>query len=195
VKWAKLDDAGNAAAFSRLPFRTIGQDRNKADTSIHYAVDADTALKDYYYQNPGADAALREAAQAKADAAMTDTDNLARYHNTNLYELTFSNVGGMVMPIIIEWTYKDGSKEVERVPVTIWRLNEKQVSKVFMKNKEVTAIRLDPFRETADTDENNGQWPLKEMPSRFQLFKSRAEGMRGQSSGGNAMQQAARQSN
>jgi hypothetical protein len=84
--------------------------------------------------------------------------------------------------------YKDGSKEVQRVPITVWRLNEKQVSKVFIKDKEVTAIRLDPYKETADINEDNQNWPQMPMPSKFQLFKAQSSGSRGQSTGGNAMQ-------
>ncbi|MEY3433602.1 MAG: hypothetical protein RL131_1538, partial [Bacteroidota bacterium] len=101
------------------------------------------------------------------------------------------------MPIIVEWTFKDGSKEVDRIPVTIWRLNEQKVSKLFVKDKEVSAIRLDPMRETADINEANGMWPVKEMPSRFQLFKG-SSGITGlgapsRSGGGNnAMQKAAK---
>jgi hypothetical protein len=64
------------------------------------------------------------------------------------------------------------------------------MSKVFMKSKEVVAIRLDPNKETADINEANGMWPVKELPTRFQLFKAGQQGGRGQSAGGNAMQKA-----
>lgn len=100
------------------------------------------------------------------------------------YELSFSNRGGLVMPIIIEWTFKDGTTEIQRIPVQIWRKNEQAVTKAFIKDKEVQAIRLDPMRETADINENNNIWPLRQMPSRFELFKSKATVR----SGGNAMQ-------
>ena len=56
-----------------------------------------------------------------------------KYANKNMYELTFSNKGGLVMPIIIEWTYKDGTKEIERIPAQVWRLNENKVVKTFIK--------------------------------------------------------------
>ena len=79
------------------------------------------------------------------------------------------------MPIIIEWTYKDGSKEVNRIPVYIWRKNENKVTKYFLKNKEVASIKLDPMRETADINEKNNTWPSFETPSRFQLFKSKTD--------------------
>src|SRR5205807_1369415 len=49
--------------------------------------------------------------------------------NKYFYELSFSNKGGLVMPIIIEWTFKDGTKEIDRIPAQIWRLNENKVKK------------------------------------------------------------------
>jgi hypothetical protein len=91
----------------------------------------------------------------------------------NLYELSFINRGGLVMPVIVEFTFKDGSKEVDRIPAQIWRKNEERIKKVFVKDKEVASIRLDPGRETADIDEENGLWPVKEMPSKFTLFRGR----------------------
>jgi hypothetical protein len=97
----------------------------------------------------------------KYDSLMTKEEKLEKYGNKNYYELQFSNKGGLVMPIIIEWTFADGTKEVERVPVEIWRKNEDKVTKVFVKNKEVTAIILDPYKETADIDEANNSFPVR----------------------------------
>ena len=95
------------------------------------------------------------------------------------------------MPIIIEWTYKDGSKEVDRIPAQVWRLNENNVTKSFMKDKEVTGIKLDPMRETADIDESNNTWGgANAEPTRFQVFKQKTAAARGQSSGINPMQKA-----
>ncbi|WP_162418995.1 M1 family metallopeptidase [Cyclobacterium roseum] len=104
----------------------------------------------------------------------------------NFYEIQFENVGGLVMPIILEFQYKDGSSEIERIPAQIWRMDEYQVSKVFAKEKEVVQIVLDPYRETADIDENNNYWPRQFQPSKFELFKQRAPA-RGTSSGPNPM--------
>lgn len=95
------------------------------------------------------------------------------------------------MPIIIEWTYKDGSKETERIPVQVWRKNENKVVKTFMKDKEVASVKLDPLKETADINEANNLWPAVEVPSKFQLFKTGAfggRGRRGGGGGGNPMQ-------
>jgi hypothetical protein len=87
------------------------------------------------------------------------------------------------MPIIIEWTFKDGTKEVDRIPAQVWRLNENKVIKTFHKNKEVASIRLDPMRETADIDENNNKWPQVETISSLQLFKARQGGGRNAAAG------------
>ena len=106
-----------------------------------------------------------------------------------MYELTFSNKGGLLMPIIIEWTFKDGSKEVDRIPVQVWRKNENKVVKTFLKNKEVVSIKLDPMRETADINTDNNTWPAITSPSKFQLFKNGGGNRpRGAAGGGNPMQ-------
>ena len=88
----------------------------------------------------------------------------------NIYEITFTNKGGLVTPLVIEWTYKDGSKEIEKIPAEIWRLNENRISKVFVKDKEVTSIVLDPNFELADVDVTNNAFPKKEE-TRFDQFK------------------------
>ena len=93
--------------------------------------------------------------------------------NLNFYQLDFKNVGGLVMPLIIKFEFTDGTDEVQRIPAEIWRKNNEEVSKVFMFNKEVKQIMLDPFYETADTDMDNNYWPQHQQPSRFQLYKSR----------------------
>ncbi|NBP30780.1 MAG: M1 family peptidase, partial [Flavobacteriia bacterium] len=68
-------------------------------------------------------------------------------------------------------TFVDDSTEIQRIPVEIWRQYEDKVSKVFIFDKEVKEIRLDPFLETADVDLNNNTWPEVVQPSRYQLFK------------------------
>ena len=105
------------------------------------------------------------------DETFSDKEKEEKYGKNNYYELFFSNKGGLVMPVIIEWTYKDGSKEIERIPVEIWRKNENNFRKVFVKDKEVTGIVIDPYKETADIDVSNNNWPVKEMPSRFEIYK------------------------
>ncbi|MFZ9241115.1 MAG: M1 family peptidase, partial [Chitinophagaceae bacterium] len=174
VKWFKLDAEKNAASMQSPAFESISIVRNREEKKINFYTDRDTTLRDFYYYNRNADVKMfQEMAQQRVEGSK-DKENYPKWADKNLYELTFSNKGGMLMPIIVEWTFVDGSKEVDRIPVTIWRLNEDKVSKVFIKNKEVKSIQLDPMKETADIDEANGKWPVKEMPSKFQLFKAAA---------------------
>jgi hypothetical protein len=89
----------------------------------------------------------------------------------NIYELKFRNVGGLVTPIVVEWTFKDGSKEIERIPAEIWRSNETEVTKVFIKDKEVVGVVVDPNSELADVDSKNNVFPKKAPESKFDQFK------------------------
>ncbi len=107
--------------------------------------------------------------------------------NINFYQIDFKNKGGLVMPIILKFEFVDGTEEIERIPAEIWRKNNEEVSKVFMFDKTVKQITMDPYQETADTDLDNNFWPERQLPSRFQLYKSRGWGNRG---GRNPMQQA-----
>jgi hypothetical protein len=91
--------------------------------------------------------------------------------NKQFYEVLIDNIGGLVTPLIFEFTFKDNTEKIIRIPAEVWRLNEKQISKVFIFDKEVTSIRLDPFLETADVNLSNNSWPAYKQPSRYQLFK------------------------
>jgi hypothetical protein len=89
------------------------------------------------------------------------------------YELTVENVGGLLMPVIFEFTFEDGTKQIERIPAEIWKMSEASASKVFRFGKKVTNIALDPLLETADVELNNNFWPTRNVPSQFELFKKR----------------------
>jgi len=106
--------------------------------------------------------------------------------DVNYYQIDLSSPGGLVMPVILEFEYADGSKETHRIPAEIWKMGSEKVSKVFLSKKELVRVVLDPFLETADTDRNNNYWPPKQEPTRFELFKSRER------SGENKMQRARR---
>ena len=89
----------------------------------------------------------------------------------NLFEITLKNKGGLVTPVVIEWTYKDGSKEIERIPAEIWRLNEKEVKKVFIKDKEVTNVVIDPAGETGEVNMADNVFPKKPAENKFDQLK------------------------
>jgi len=90
---------------------------------------------------------------------------------SNLYVVDFSNKGGLVMPIILEVKYTDGTSEIQRISAQIWRKNTEHVSKLIITDKEVKEIVLDPYWETADVDVNNNYWPTRVVESRLELYK------------------------
>jgi hypothetical protein len=167
-------------------FEDISKIRNRNDKSIVFLTDVDTTLRDFYWRYDRGlepyDSVTKQPAMAMPAAeGLTDAEK-AKYASANLYEVSFLNKGGLVMPIILEFTFEDGTKETQRLPAQIWRKNENKVTKVFLTSKKAVSIQLDPMRETADIDESNNKWPNVSAPSKFALFKSKGF-TRGQSIG------------
>ena len=88
-----------------------------------------------------------------------------------LYEITFNKPGGLVMPILVEYTYADGSKMSERYPVQVWRKNDNSYTRILASEKEIVEIQLDPNRETADVNTTNNIWPRLKVQTDFDRFK------------------------
>jgi Peptidase family M1 domain len=157
-------------------FEDLSKIRNKQDKNIVFETDKDTALRDFYWRY---DREIEKHDTTKypvvvrAQTEALDQEGQQKYGGKQFYEISFTNKGGLPMPIILEWTYKDGTKEIERIPAQVWRKNEKNVIKTFMKDKEVASIKLDPFKETADVDESNNTYGDIKPPNKFKLFKQK----------------------
>lgn len=109
------------------------------------------------------------------------------------YQLDFKNLGGLVMPIILEFEFEDGSSKREFIPAEIWKMSpSKEASKVFAFQKKVVGITLDPNVETADTDRGNNYWPKRVEPTRFEMFLDGGRSQRNTSVRENKMQRAKR---
>lgn len=162
VKWYKIRDTETA-----LEGRTqkgkienpsnLDEDGNYTDFSNGYELITITDT------NPGFYGEFRN--------TINDDEVRAILAGKNMYEVTLKNTGGLVTPVIIEWTYKDGTIEIEQIPAEIWRYNEEQVTKVFTKDKEVVNITIDPHLETADTNVEDNYFPKRETDSKFKKFK------------------------
>ncbi|MBD77662.1 MAG: aminopeptidase [Crocinitomicaceae bacterium] len=162
-KWSKEQDE------SKRKF--IGQIRN--DSTINFMIDQKPELKDFYdtdfrYTVNEVD----EAEYKKKMERLSDKQKALLNSNMNFYQLRFKNLGGLVMPVILEITFTDNSKEVIRIPAEIWRQNNEEVSKVLFFEKEVKGIEIDPFLETADVDTDNNYWPRVIRATRFDVYKS-----------------------
>jgi hypothetical protein len=177
-------------------FEDISKIRNREDKKINFYVDKNTAAQDFYYKYDRGMVTVDTTTATRVETTLAlepvPAGEQDKYKEKYLYELSFSNKGGLVMPIIVEFTYKDGTKEIDRIPAQIWRHNELKTSKFYVKDKEVESILVDPLKETADIDTSNNGWGGKAKESKFHAFKAKSGGaVRGQSVGTNPMQKAA----
>lgn len=95
-------------------------------------------------------------------------DERAKFANPKyFYQVNFNKPGGLVMPLIVELTFEDGTKQMHKFPAQIWQFSDAEVSKVFATEKPVSKITVDPNQETADIDESNNVWPKQAVKSKF----------------------------
>ena len=137
-------------------------------------VDQNPVTRDKYNDdNPYAVSAEDEKKYEEYKKNLTPEEQKLLNETNYFYELTVENVGGLLMPVIFEFTFEDGTKQIERIPAEIWKMSEATASKVFRFGKKVTNIALDPLLETADVELNNNFWPTRNVPSQFELFKQK----------------------
>ncbi|OAV43481.1 M1 family metallopeptidase [Lewinella sp. 4G2] len=154
----------------------ISSIRNREEIEQTYD-EQDPSLRDFYTDYDPLNANyLDKKEYEEYYAGLSDEEKAVLDANKYYYELTFENKGGLVMPIILEFTFADGTTEVQRIPAEIWKMDYKKVSKVFPFTKEVTKINLDPFLETADTDRSNNYYPSQTETNRFDLYQGRRRG-------------------
>ena len=170
----------------------ISQERNKTEIP-QTQEEIDNSIIDFYstYDAYDVDDIDREEYQAFINN-LSPEEKAIMEADQNFYEITFENKGGLVMPIVIQLEYMDGTSEIKRFPAEIWKMDNMKVTKIIPTDKEVKQITLDPYQETADTDMSNNHYPPKqEGASRFEIFKQK-QMARGQSTRENPMQRAKR---
>ena len=158
----------NAAEASESFQGDLLNEKNRANT----VVEKDPTTKDFYNgYDPYKVNSLDRDSYKKYYDGLNEEEKKQLQQKKNFYEVSFEAIGGLVMPIILSFEFEDGSTQKEYIPAEIWRFNQSTVSKVFIFDKEVKQINLDPNLETADTDRSNNYWPEQNLPSRFTLFK------------------------
>ncbi|GAB1307546.1 M1 family metallopeptidase [Urechidicola sp. KH5] len=169
-------DLARAKELESKEAQPIGAVRNKKQIATTYN-EADPSLNDFYttYDANNSDA-LHVQEYEMFKQRRTEEELALLNSGKQFYELKFSNKGGIPMPIILEFTFEDNSSETIKIPAEIWRMDQEQVSKVFIFDQKVVSIQLDPNVETADTDVSNNAWPAQPVPTQFELFKKRKSG-------------------
>ncbi len=137
-----------------FPVAEDSEDFKNVDTSKSI-VENSKHLKDYLFDNFTAE-----------ERAKMQSPNF-------FYQITFENKGGLVMPLIVKYTYADGTSETIKYPARIWRLNDKKIQKVIPAIKKIVKIEVDPNGETADIDTSNNMWPKEAVKSKFDQFKEK----------------------
>ena len=155
--------------FTEVYNKDISNQRNKEMVTYR---ENDKGLEDFYTSYDPFKATQKEIKKYEKFKENLNEDELEIINsNQHFYELEFSNIGGLVMPIILDFTFSDNSNKIVKIPAEIWKKNSSQITKVFAFDKEVNSVELDPFMETADTDRSNNFWPPKMEPSKFELYK------------------------
>ena len=148
---------------------TLSEERNEPLTKL---VETYPALKDFYNSYDTLEVTDEDRQSFKKFVESLDEDEKKLIESkTNFYVIRFRNDGGLVTPIVIEISYRDGSKELLTIPAEIWRRNSREVSKLLMTEREIESIELDPRKQMADADASDNHFPPRIESSRFRLFK------------------------
>ena len=155
--------------FEEVYNKDISNQRNKELDTYR---ENDKGLEDFYTSYDPFKATEKEIKKYEDFRAKLNKDEIKILKdNSHFYEINFKNIGGLVMPIILDFTLSDNTHKYFKIPSEIWKTNNKDISKMFAFEKSVKQIELDPYLETADTDRSNNFWPEKIEPSKFELYK------------------------
>ncbi|WP_299016550.1 M1 family metallopeptidase [uncultured Polaribacter sp.] len=148
-------------------------------------VDLDWFFRGWFYTTDVTDIGIKSVRKFYAKDAgnssvdfIEDTSDGLKINKPNnaqpkyFYEITYNKPGGLVMPIIVEFTYEDGTTEKKMYPAEIWRYTDAQVTKAVHSDKQITKIVVDPDLETADVDTSNNSYP-RQMGDQFSKFKAK----------------------
>ena len=153
---------------------SLTEQRNKG---MPRRVDAHPELKDFY--NAHDDFTVTNADRNKFNESqekLEDWEKALLSSGKHLYLVDFTNVGGLVTPLVLEIQLASGKKTIERIPAEVWRYSPKKITKLIVTDEPMVGLTQDPFWETADINIDNNAWPRKLTPSRLELFKTNRSG-------------------
>jgi hypothetical protein len=173
TKDPEIEKAWKKAQHDAEPI-SITDQRNKG--TLPRRLDAHPELKDFYNEHDDFTVTNRDRNKYnEAVEGLEDWEKALLKEGKHLYLVDFSNLGGLVTPLVLEIQLASGKKYVERVPAEVWRYSPKKITKLIITDEPMVGLTQDPFLETADTDTSNNAWPRKATPSRLELFKTKQQ--------------------
>jgi aminopeptidase N len=173
-------DPDERARADRERFRQQPVSRTAAlnqEAGIQTVIERDSGVLDYYDETDQFTVTATQRRDAASAAARADADRRrALGFRDNIYRLTFSNVGGLVMPVIVKMNFADGTSETVRIPAEIWRRNSQRVVWQYTSSRTLVSAELDPLWETADSDRSNNSFPQSIVPSVVPLAPAGPQG-------------------
>ena len=163
------EEAARQAAIEAEP-KSVTKERNK---ELALRTDKFPSLIDFYNTyDPGRMEEGERRYLRRYLESLTEEERKIINTKQNFYLIDFKNIGGLVMPLIVEAEFEDGTKKVFRFPAEIWRKNNVEVSKMIITEKPIKSVTLDPFLETADVELSNNSFPPRIVKSRFDVYRS-----------------------
>ncbi len=152
----------------------LGQLNNRG---VQTYADRDPRIRDYYDRTDPLAATKKDVSTARTTRDALEPEERAALANTDrFYVLTFENKGGLVSPVIVKFTFKDGTNTIVPIPAEIWRRDARRVNWTYVTAKEVTGVEIDPRQETADVERSNNYFPERIEPTRLEVYRDRRAG-------------------
>jgi hypothetical protein len=179
IDWFKIDtknpaiEKAMAKELKDNKRQFIGDVRNRTDLPSVYE-ERDSSLKDFYDSyDPFKVTLLDQNKYDKYVGGLDESQLKLLDSKFNYYTIRIQNKGVLVMPVILKFSFTDGTSEEVRIPAEIWKSNDMEVAKTFFFEKELSQVELDPWLEIADTDRGDNQWPPKVNLSKFKLYEQK----------------------
>lgn len=171
----EIENARERAEYLAQP-DSLTEVRN-VEEGIEFYADSNPEVRDFYSSNDRFTTTNRERESYESTIeGLQDWQVDMLNSDERIYYLDFTNEGGLVMPIILEFTFADGGTEMVRIPAEVWRYNPENLTWTYMTDREVVSVELDPLWETADADRSDNYFPPRIEPSRLEIYRRSASG-------------------
>ncbi len=132
-----------------------------------YYIDGKPGLKDEYTGTKDAwDASDSE--NEKAVKKLLENFKASKKESFHVYQVEIKRRGEVVMPIVMQMVYSDGTRSNYRLPAQIWMDGRTKHTHEFRSAREVVAIQIDGLRILPDVDRSNNLCPQPRLNIDFE---------------------------